>query len=94
VVLKLEPLVVCVYISEELSYGIRAIDLSSAGKATEAGGGNLHMDCIPQSSESSRVAFDNRSLKATCPLVGWDYDKISISKSPSSCCRLSSIWRD
>lgn len=96
--LKLEPLIVCFYISEELPYGIRAVDHLVLERQLRLMAeifiwtrcNILHPS---ESCESSGVAFDNRSLKAPCPLVGWD-DKINITKSPSSCCRLSSREED
>lgn len=97
--LKLEPLIFCFYISEELPYSIRVVDLLVPERQLKlmaetfiwTRGNILHPS---ESRESSGVAFDNRSLKTSCPLVGWDYDNTNITKSPSSCCRLSSIQND
>lgn len=94
----MELLVVCFCISEVLLYSIRAVDymvLERKVMVMEVFTWTRYYTLHPsESSESSGVSFDNGSLKAPSSPVGWDYDKINITESPSCCCRLFSIQRD
>lgn len=96
--LKLEPLIVCFYVSEGLPYSIKAVDylvLETQWKLMVEIFIWTRCNILypSESCESSAMAFDNRPPKGPCPLVGWDY-KINVTKSPSSGCRFSSIQRD
>lgn len=98
VMLQMEPLVVCFYIAEVVPYSIRAVDRLALERKVMLmeifTWTRYYILCPSESSESSGVSFDSGSLKAPSSSVGWDYDKINITESPSCCCRLFSIQRD
>lgn len=88
--LQMEPLFVCFYIREGLPCGIRAVDCLVLERKVMLMEIFTWTRCYvlhpSESSESSVVSFDSGSLKAPSSPVGWDYDKINITESPSCCC--------
>lgn len=90
VMLQMEPLFVCFYVREVLPCDIRAVDclvLERKVMLMEMFTWTRYYILHPsESSESSGVSFDSGSLKALSSPVGWDYDKINMTESPSCCC--------
>lgn len=82
--LKLDPSILSFYISEELPYGIGAVDCLVLERQQKP---------VVEIFIQTRCNIVHHP-ESPCPLMGWDYDKINITWLPSGWHILSSVQRD